>query len=101
MTKVKLSENSNVSICNLTRDDFVLIPDSYCGCGCKSAVYIMEEGSHIIKVKTQVEYDKLPIKIDNRRFSPELEKQFQSLDTKHLKKYTPDEYLEYIRNIID
>lgn len=33
------------------------------------------------------------------KFNPELDKVLQNLDTKHLKKYTVDEYLEYIREI--
>jgi len=36
---------------------------------------------------------------NNIKFNPELDKQLQSLDTKHLKKYTPDEYLEYLHKI--
>jgi len=33
------------------------------------------------------------------KFNPELDKQLQSLNTKYLKKYTPDEYLEYLHKI--
>lgn len=45
------------------KEDFELIEDSFCNCGCKSAVYTKEEwtgdGTETT-IKTQVEYEKLP-----------------------------------------
>ncbi len=36
---------------------------------------------------------------NNIKFNSELDKELQSLNTKHLKKYTPDEYLEHVHKI--
>ena len=45
------------------KEDFGLIKESFCGCGCKSAIYTYEEntgdGGDTI-IKTQVEYEELP-----------------------------------------
>lgn len=36
---------------------------------------------------------------NNIKFNPELDKKLRLLNTKHLKKYTPDEYLEHVHKI--
>ena len=45
------------------KEDFGLIPESFCECGCKSAIYIKEEWTgdgYDTEFKTQVEYEELP-----------------------------------------
>ena len=45
------------------KEDYGLIQDSFCDCGCKSAVYIKEEWTgdgYDTEIKTQVEYEELP-----------------------------------------
>ena len=43
------------------KEDFSLIQDSFCDCGCKSAIYVQEEWNgdgYDTEFKTQVEYEK-------------------------------------------
>lgn len=45
------------------KEDFELIPESVCNCGCKTAVYVKEEWTGDgtdTEFKMQIEYDKLP-----------------------------------------
>jgi len=45
------------------KEDFDLVEDSFCGCGCKSAVYVQEHGygeDGYTELKTQIEYEQLP-----------------------------------------
>ncbi len=45
------------------KEDFCLIQDSFCDCGCKSAIYVKEEwdgDSQTTEFKSQIEYEKLP-----------------------------------------
>jgi len=45
------------------KEDFSLITDSYCDCGCKTAIYVQEEWNgdgYDTEFKTQIEYEKLP-----------------------------------------
>ena len=45
------------------KEDFGLIPESFCDCGCKSSIYTKEEWTgdgYDTEFKTQVEYEELP-----------------------------------------
>lgn len=45
------------------KEDFELIPESMCNCGCQTAVYVKEEWTgdgYDTEFKTQIEYEKLP-----------------------------------------
>lgn len=45
------------------KEDFSLITDSYCDCGCKTAIYVQEEWNgdgYDTEFKTQIDYEKLP-----------------------------------------
>lgn len=47
------------------KEDFELIPESFCDCGCKSTIYVKEEWTgdgYDTEHKTQVEYEALPNK---------------------------------------
>lgn len=45
------------------KEDFSLITDSYCDCGCKTAIYVKEEWNgdgYDTEFKTQTDYENLP-----------------------------------------